>query len=194
MFGIEEQELLDAGLVEDGFGRLQGRVGRGGDQVGAGHDVADVAPGKAAEELQVAPGQDPDHLAAAAAVGGHGKARHVLLLHQLQGPAHAVLGAEGHGIVDHPVLAALDLGHLTGLLVGRQAAVDDSDAPLLGQRDGQRRLRHRVHRRGHERHVELDVAGQAGGGLGLVGQDAAALRDEQHVVEGHAFLNYLVLH
>ena len=48
---------------------------------------------------------------------------------------------------------------------------------------------HGVHRRRHQRDAELDLAGEPGAGVGLVGQHCRRGRHEQDVVEGQRFLN-----
>ena len=53
-----------------------------------------------------------------------------------------------------------------------EIAVEDADAAQLGQGDRHVGLGHRVHRRGHDRNVERNFAGQLGARVGLARQDA----------------------
>ena len=69
-----------------------------------------------------------------------------MLLHDLAGVADRLVRRQRDRVDDDAVLAALDLVHLAGLLGDGQVLVDDADAALLGQRDGQVALGDRVHR------------------------------------------------
>ena len=71
---------------------------------------------------------------------------------------HRHVRADSDGVAQDARLVAFDQCHLSSLLLGGQVLVDDADAALLGDGDGQTRLGHRVHRSGHERQVQLDVA------------------------------------
>jgi hypothetical protein len=84
-------------------------------------------------------------------------------------------------------LVALDLGHLRGLLGGRQVLVHDADAALLGDGNRQARFSHGVHGRGDQGQVQLDVAGKPGGERGVLGQDLGIRGHQQHIVEGERF-------
>ena len=53
--------------------------------------------------------------------------------------------------------------------------------------DRERALRHRVHRSGHERQIQRDVAGETSGEGCVLGQDLGERWDQQHVVEGERF-------
>ena len=91
---------------------------------------------------------------------------------------------DGDRVDHHPGLEFLDLADLVGLLLDRHVAVDDADAAGLGHRDRQRAFGHRVHRRRDQRDAELDLAGEAGAGIGVAGQHRGGRRDQHHVVEG----------
>ena len=88
-----------------------------------------------------------------------------------------------------PASWRLTFSDLGGLLLRRQVLVDDADAALLRQRDGQPRLGHRVHRGGDQRDVQRDVAGELGRELNVAGEDRRVGGDEQHVIEGQRLLN-----
>jgi hypothetical protein len=117
------------------------------------------------DELQVAAGEDADDLALGAevarAVLGDGEARDVVLAHELLGVADGVVGAERDGVGDDAVGGAFDLGDLAGLGLDGEVLVDDADAALLRERDGESGLGDGVHGRGDERDVERDGAGEA---------------------------------
>ena len=60
--------------------------------------------------------------------------------------------------------------------------------------DGRPRLGDRVHRRGDERDVELELARQLGADLDLCREDLAVGRDEEDVVERERFTEVVVEH
>jgi hypothetical protein len=108
-------------------------------------------------------------------------------LGELDHLAHRHLGRDGEGIAQHTRLVALDLGHLGGLLLGREVLVDDADAAFLGERDRQAGLGDGVHRRRDQRQIEADVSGEGGREVGVARQDARKRGNQQHVVEGQRF-------
>ena len=81
---------------------------------------------------------------------------------------------KGHGVVNHAVLGALDAAHMGRLFGDGHVLMDDADAALACQRDGQRRFGHGVHGGGHDGDVELDITRETGPDGG----------SPPHVVEG----------
>jgi hypothetical protein len=65
--------------------------------------------------------------------------------------------------------------------------VHDADAALLGDGDGQACLCHGVHGGGHQRQVQLDVAGEFRREGRVLGQDLGVRWHQQHIVEGERF-------
>jgi len=61
--------------------------------------------------------------------------------------------------------------------------VNDAEAALLRNRDGQARVGDRIHRRREQRDVERDRAGEAGCEGNVAGNDAGVGGNEQDVVE-----------
>ena len=177
---FDHRQLLDAMLVEQLLGLLEGGAGRHGDQVVAGHQLADrtALPGL---ETQVAVGQDADQLAAFV---GDRHAGDLEPRHDPQGFGDLLLGANGHRIDDHAGLGALDLVDLLGLLLDGEVLVDEADAAFLGQRDRQCRLGHGIHGRRHQRRVERDAATQLGGEVDVVGVNLGEAGLQEHVVKG----------
>ena len=104
--------------------------------------------------------------------------------------AHRHLGRDGHRVAQHAGLEALHLGDLGGLRLGREVLVDDADAAFLRDGDRQARLGHRVHGGGHERQVQLELAGEAGLQGNFARQDARVGGNEEDVVEGQRLLNH----
>ncbi len=94
------------------------------------------------------------------------------------------VGAHRDRVGDHAGLGALDEVDLVDLVLDRQIAVQDAHAALTGHRDGHPRLGDLVHGGGHQRDVDLDVAGDAGRGVHLVRQHLGRAGQQQHVVVG----------
>ena len=57
-----------------------------------------------------------------------------------------------------------------GLFLGRQVLVDNAKTAFLCERNCELRLGHGVHRGGEYRDVELDIAGDSGGQIYILGQ------------------------
>ena len=113
-----------------------------------------------------------------------GHAGDPVLRHQLERLVDPVVGGERDRVDDHAALRTLHAVDLRGLFLDGEVLVDDAEAALLRHRDGEPRLGDGVHRCAEQRHVEPDARREAGGHVGLVGQDPRVPRDEQDVVEG----------
>ncbi len=138
-------------------------------------------------EAQVAVGDDADDLAA---VLHHREAGDLVAALQLHHLAHRHLGRNRHRIAQHARLEALHLGHLGRLPRDRQVLVDDADAAFLSDGDGQARFGHRVHGRGNERDIQLELAAKAGFQGGIARQDARVGGQEEDIIEGQRLLDY----
>ena len=84
---------------------------------------------------------------------------------------------------DHARLRPLHLLDLGRLVVDRHVAVDHADAAVAGHRDRHAALGDLVHRRGHERHGEFDVGGEAGGRVDGVRQRLGVAGHDDDIVE-----------
>ena len=103
-------------------------------------------------------------------------------------------GVDGDRVDDHAAFTALDAVHFLGLPLDGHVAVDDADAALLRQRDGQVRFGDGVHGRRSDGNVESDVAGEVGARIDFGGQYFAAGRFEQNIVESEALDEYVLNH
>ena len=63
--------------------------------------------------------------------------------------------------------------------------MDDADAALLGQGDGQGRLGHRVHGRRENRDVDFDASGQAGLQVRFTRNHITVGRKKENIVKGN---------
>ena len=140
-------------------------------------------------EADVAVGQDADQLAghALGGAGHHRNAGEAVVGHQRQGVAQQRVGADGQRIDHHAGFVLLHLANLRRLAVDVEIAVDHPDAAGLRHRDRHPGFGHGVHRRGDDRGVERDRAGDAGADIGLGGQDVGQTRLQQHVIERECF-------
>jgi hypothetical protein len=180
---VDHQQTLQLVLVQQ---RLRffggGAIGHSDQALARRHDLAHrlVVAGL---EAQVAPGDDADHLAAVAdRESGHPK-----LLRQGHDLAHGGGRRDHHRVAQQAAFIALDLGHLRGLLGGRQVLVNDADAAFLSDGNRQARFSHGVHGRGDQGQLQFDIAGKPGGERGVLGQDLGECGHQQHIVEGERF-------
>ena len=102
---------------------------------------------------------------------------------RLSASASVAVGAIVIGIDHHAGHVALDHGHLLGLHLGRQVAVDHADAAGLRHGDGEPALGHGVHGRGDDGDLDLDLAGHARADVGLGWEHVGGARLQEHVVE-----------
>jgi hypothetical protein len=153
-----------------------------GDQTLAGHQLIDLLF-RVRGETDVAIGQDADQTARIAVALDDGDAGNAVRLHQRQRVGERRVRADRHRVHHHARFEFLDLADLLGLLLGRQVAVDDAEAAGLGHRDREARLGHRVHRRGDDRNVELDLARQPRANVDLARHDERVAGLQQHVVK-----------
>ena len=83
--------------------------------------------------------------------------------HKGLGVAQRRIRPDGDRVDHHAAFELLDLADLFGLLGRGVVAVDDANAAGLRHGDGQTCVGDGVHRRGQDRNVEIDVAGNARG-------------------------------
>jgi hypothetical protein len=114
--------------------------------------------------------------------------------HHLQGIGDLLLRRDGDGIDDHTALRALHLVDFAGLLLDGEIAVDDAEPALLSHGDGHARFGHRVHGSADERNTQLDVAGQAGGGVRQRRHNVGLGGQQQHVIEGQCLRDRKIDH
>ena len=159
--------------MQNRLGFLERGAHGDGDEVFLGHHVFDgqvVAGFKA----QVAIGENPDQFS----VFRDGNAGDAIALHDVERVGNFLLGIDGHGIDDHAAFRALHAVHFFGLPLDGHVAVNDADAALLRERDGQVRFGHRIHGGADHGNIQADVAGEPGARIGL-GRDDVAARGQQ---------------
>lgn len=155
-------------------------VRRRGQLVERRHDVRERdVPGL--EEVRVAVRHDAHQLAAHQAILRDRDAGEAVLLLDGEHVLDGVLRREHLRVGDEAVLEVLHAVHLLALLLDRVVVVDEADAAVQSHLDRHLRLRHRVHRRADERHVQLDVARELGLGGHVIHAEVDVPRQQDDV-------------
>ena len=180
---VDDDELLDPVLVQEPARLVAPDPLPDRDHL-AGHELVDRLA-RIVGETDVAVGEDADELAGLAVRArlDHRNAGDRGALHHRQRVGERRVGEDGDRIDDHAAFEALDLAHLLGLIGGLEVAVDDADAAGLRHGDGEPRLGDRVHRRGDDRQVQRDRAGETGRDADGARHDRRVAGPEQDVVE-----------
>jgi hypothetical protein len=177
---VDQRELLDLVLGEQGQRGVGVDAHRRGDQRHRRHDVADE-PVLVGLEPHVAVGDDAEEHAVGV---DHGRPGDAVAGRERVDLGEGVLGADGDRVGHHAGLGPLDQVDLAGLLLGGQVAVQHAHAADARHGDGHPRLGDRVHRAGQQRHREADRPRHAAAGVHL-GRDHVGLpRDQEDVVVG----------
>ena len=150
--------------VQDCFGLFKRGSDRHRDEIFLGHHARNGQV-EARLEAQVAIGENPHQLA----VLGHRHAGDAVALHYFERVADLLLRINSDRIDDHPAFGAFHPVHFFGLALDRHVAVDQAQPALLRQRDRQVRF------------------GDPGPGISLCGDDVAAGRKQENVVECKSF-------
>ena len=159
--------------------RIDPGADRHGDQVLAGHHVADRLL-EIALETEVAIGEDADQARAA----GHRQSRNLVLAHDVERAAQRGLGLDGDRVDDHAAFRPLHLVHFLGLAVDRQVAVNEAESALARHGDRQAGFADGIHRRRNQRNIQGNLPREARAGIDFGGQNRGPVRDQQHVVKG----------
>ena len=180
---VHHRKFLD--LVVQKHLRSVGQVGavRRDEAVPGGHHLRNRTQ-HVPLETQIPVRDDTDQLA----IRIHNRnSADLVLLHQIQRVAHRILLRDGHRVVDHAVLGTLHPADLSRLFRNGHVLVDHTDTAFTRQRNGQRRLRHGIHRGGHNGDVELDITRETGLDADLSRQHFRIGGYEQHIVERKSF-------
>ena len=184
---VDDEELLDPMVVQNLARLLEGRAHRHRDEVLLGHALGDGEV-EARLEAKVAVGENAHQLPVRIR---DRDPRDLVLLHDLQRLGDGLPRPHGHRVHDHPRLGTLDLVHFLGLAVDGHVLVNHAQAAMLSHGDGQARFGDRVHGRGDDGDVQVDVARQAGGDVDEVRVNVGAGGLEQDVVEGQSQGDFL---
>src|SRR3990167_2060140 len=180
---VDHQHTLQLVLVHQRLGlSLSGAIFDEDQTLTRGHDLAHRGV-ETGLETQVTAGHDAHDLA----LVHDGEAGDTVLLRQLDHFTDLDARRDGDRVAQDAGLVTLDARDFGGLLTGRHVFVDDPDAAFLGDRDRQTGFRDRVHRGGHERQIQLNVAGETGGQRCVAGQHLRVRGHQQHVVKREGF-------
>ena len=130
-------------------------------------------------KAQIAVGEDADQLLAAR----DGQAGNFVLVHDVERLADGELGRDGDRVDDHAAFRALHAVDFLGLAVDGHVAVNEADAALARDGDGQARVGDGVHGGGHDGNVQRDLARKAGARVGFRRQHRRFPRQKQDVVK-----------
>ncbi len=185
---IDDEQFLDAVLMQKPARLVFGHAAFANRHELPRHQFGDRhlrIGGKA----HVAIGQDAAEFAGASVVAARhdGNAGNAVALHQRQRVGKRLVGIDGDRIDHHAALVALHLAHFVGLLLRLEIAVDDADAAGLRHGNGEPRFGHRVHRRGDDRDIERDRAGEPRPDIDAARHDLGMAGRQQDVVEGQGF-------
>ena len=194
---FKETAELDMAYGVAGLGRFRVNVFQQRGNVGM---VLRVIPTKirTIEELNlpgvigkahIAIGKNADQLAGPAIAGAFDDRNpgNVMLLHQCQRIGEGGFRMDRDRVHDHAGFEFLHLPHLRGLRFRIEVAMEDADAAGLRHGDCHMRFRHRIHCRGDNRNIELNVGCDARSDIDVRRHDVGKPRLQQHVIEGVCF-------
>ena len=187
---IDHQQLFDPPLMEQPPRLFLPGAERHGGEVLGRHQFADGLA-RVLGKADVAIGQYPDQLAVAI---GHRDAADAVDGHDVLRLAQRGFGVDGDRIDHHATFIALDRAHCGDLFVDFEIAVQHADPAQLRHGDRHVGFGYRVHRAGHHRDAEADVARQPTGGPRHRRQDIALGRTQENVVESEAEGNVEMCH
>ena len=176
---VHDQQLLDPVLVQEPLSFLQRCAHRNRDEILLRHDFADREV-KSCFEAQIAVRQNAHQ----PPVFRDWNSRYLVMSHQLNSVFDFVVGRHRDRIDDQAALGSLHLVDFGRLFVDRHIPVDDSDAALLGKRDGQSGFGDGIHGSADDRDIQFKAPGEPGIGSSFGGQDVRFERNNQDVVEG----------
>ena len=154
---IDDQHALEAVLMHQLLRRFEfGALGDRDEPVAFRHDVGDRLI-QVRLEAKVAIGDDADNTPPF----DNRKTGNLVLLRERQDLPDRHRRRNRDRVLDDAAFEAFDLRNLGRLLGGRHILMDDAEAPLLSDRDGEPGFGHGVHRRRKQRDVERDRSRKA---------------------------------
>ena len=85
------------------------------------------------------------------------------------------IGAARNGICHHSGFGALDYFHILGLFFNGKITVQHPKPAFTSHGDCHASLGHGIHRRGHDRNIETDIASELGGGSNFRGDNIGGI-------------------
>ena len=152
---VHNQQLLDAMALKDFLCFLQSGADGHGDEVVLGHHFADRLV-KIALEAQVSIREDAyEALSARDRQPGN-----LVLVHEIERLPDGNFRSDRYRVHNHAALRPFHLVHFFGLAFDGHVPVNEPDAALSCDRDGETRVRHRVHCCGDDGNIQRDLAAE----------------------------------
>ena len=174
-------QLLDLVLQQNVGSVSQIGIGRR-NQTLAGHHLLDLAR-HIALETQVAVGNDTDQNIC---VVHNGDTADFVVVHQFQSITYGVVLRNSDRIVDHTILCAFNLAHLSCLSCDTHILMNHTDTTLASDGNSQFCFGYGIHCSRNNRSVKTNVTSEFRGDIHFAGQYFRVCRNEEHVVERQA--------
>ena len=187
---VDEGQLLNAVLIEHGTGSFPAGLRPADDKpLTRGHDITDLAVG-----VFHIPDITRRHHTDKFATGiDDGKSRDTALRHCFQQITHREIWTYGEWMRDDGILGALDLGNHFCLAGNGDIAMNDTQASLPSQGNGQFAFRDGVHGGRYDGHIQHQRVCQARAYIRFRGDDFAVLRHKQDIIKSKAE-RYKIVH
>ena len=104
-------------------------------------------------------------------------------LHERQRFGHGTRRPERYWIGDHSGFRTLDAVDFAGLILGREVSMNDDDSAQSCERNRHLCLGDGIHRRGDDRHGQMNIAGELCRRVRFVRQHAGRRGEQHDVVE-----------
>ena len=166
-------------FLQDAFGFVKSSADGNSDEIVLGHDRADQLR-VILLETQIAIGED----ASQARTARNRKTGDAVLGHDLKSLTKSDIRRNGNRVDNHAAFGALYAIDFFGLMIDFHVAMDDPDAALAGDGDGQMGLGDSIHRGGSQRNIQRELAGEASASVDIGGQDGRFAGYQQDVVKG----------
>jgi len=180
---VDEEEFFNLVFEKEVLCDVEGCFRRGGDEVVLRHDVFDT-DFVVVLEAEVAAGEDADD---PVVLGDDGDAGQFSLRDDFVREADGVVRVQFDRVGDDAVRRPFDILDFLCLPERREVFMDNADAALFRQGDGEAAFGDRIHGGGGDGDVQLDIPGEPGGCGDFGGNDIASLRYHQDVVKRDAF-------
>ena len=180
---IHDGKLFNLMSGQDLLGFFQSSTDGSSYQILLGHHFLDLHI-VIRQEAQVTVGDDAHQLA----LFTDRHAADAILAHQFIGIKDKMLRREMERIYNNTVLTSLDPIHFFHLLFDAHILMNNTDTAFPGNGNRHIRCGNSIHGSCHDGGVELDILGQPGRYIHLIGKYLRCSRNQQNIVKGQTFL------